>query len=90
VRRAPAGRSTSTPTGRAPPRRPLPSQFKEYLDRAEYIKGIISGNNPPDYAGGSNDSAQATAGPRPKGTGTPNGGAGGKEVRPRTRAAPAC
>lgn len=57
----------------------IQAKFKEYLDRAEYIKGIINGNNPPDYAGGSNDNAQATAGPRPKGTGTPNGGAGGKE-----------
>ncbi|EFN55151.1 hypothetical protein CHLNCDRAFT_134244 [Chlorella variabilis] len=53
----------------------ISNKFKEYLDRAEYIKGILDGRQPAEEASGQNGAA-AAKGPRPGGGGGGGGGDG--------------
>ena len=70
--------ATSAPSALHCPALAWPLQFKEYLDRAEYIKGILDGRQPAEEASGQNGAA-AAKGPRPGGGGG-GGGGDGKQV----------
>lgn len=56
----------------------VPLQFKEYLSRAEYIKGILDGRQPAEEAPSS--SANGAAASKPK-SGGGGGGGDSKQVR---------
>ena len=55
-------------------------QFKEYLARAEYLKGVVEGKEEtPEHAGAANGGAQGAAAKGPRAAG---GSSNGREVRP--------
>lgn len=67
-----ASHALSSPPG------PHPPQFKEYLARAEYLKGVIDGKQPAEEAPAGGPNGAAAAKGKPAGGG---GGGDGKQVR---------
>ena len=58
-------------------------QFKEYLDRAEYIKKCMDGKQEDPHVSGNGEGPSTKS--RPNGGGGGGGGGGGKDdVHPRT------